>query len=393
MRLSLSLFALVILITGCSSSYVYQPLENECDNQVLSVNKNFETGRFQSCKWVGDNHIELQLAPENKPINPSPWYAFELQPKQQQTLLVTLKYSHGKHRYSPKMSVDGVNWKQMNEHAVKVSKDKKKATMVFKLNNRNVLVAAQPIIDNPSYKKWLQQLQAKSGNSKLSVIGQSMQGRSLNELALINDNSNSPYIVLLGRQHPPEVTGAMAMKVFVERLLADDELATAFREQFNLLVYPNINPDGVANGNWRHNMGGLDLNRDWGPFTQAETKQVIEAIDGHVNSADVWGMLDFHSTNKDIFYTQSDQEASRFPFFTNEWITAINNDNSPLNFKRKGSHNRSLPTSKTYFYERFKVPAITFEIDDKSKLSDIKVSAEIAAEHYMTQLIKRKQLL
>ena len=41
-----------------------------------------------------------------------------------------------------------------------------------------------------------------------------------------------------------------------------------------VIVYPLMNPDGVDEGHWRHNTGGIDLNRDWAHYNQPETRQV-----------------------------------------------------------------------------------------------------------------------
>lgn len=67
-------------------------------------------------------------------------------------------------------------------------------------------------------------------------------------------------VLLIGRQHPPEVTGAIAMVAFVEQLLRDEEgpcELCAFHADTNLVIVPLVNPDGVDAGNWRHNFGAL----------------------------------------------------------------------------------------------------------------------------------------
>ena len=68
-------------------------------------------------------------------------------------------------------------------------------------------------------------------------------------------------------------------------------------------MIPNMNPDGVEHGFWRHNMGGIDLNRDWGPFTQPETVLVRDQLDRFVQtgSPQLSLFLDFHSTDRDVF--------------------------------------------------------------------------------------------
>ena len=99
-----------------------------------------------------------------------------------------------------------------------------------------------------------------------SLVGQSVQGRPL----YLAETADRPeFILLIGRQHPPEVTGAIAMRSFIDTVLADSDLGRQFRARFKLAIVPLVNPDGVAGGHWRHNVNGVDVNRDWGPFTPA----------------------------------------------------------------------------------------------------------------------------
>ena len=44
------------------------------------------------------------------------------------------------------------------------------------------------------------------------------------------------------------------------------------------MVFPLMNPDGVDLGHWRHNAGGIDLNRDWALYRQPETRLVADFI-------------------------------------------------------------------------------------------------------------------
>src|SRR3546814_1987601 len=67
--------------------------------------------------------------------------------------------------------------------------------------------------------------------------------------------------------------------VFVDELAADSPLARDFRERTLVIVLPLLNPDGVVEGNWRGNINGQDLNRDWGPFTQSETRAVRDLLE------------------------------------------------------------------------------------------------------------------
>ncbi|MFT7431127.1 MAG: murein tripeptide amidase MpaA [Colwellia sp.] len=391
--IKITIIALMSLLSiGCHS--LNEPLSsrsnNTCETNGIIISKNFEAGRFSACRVINKNHIELFLSPENIPINASPWYAFKLESTKKTSIDVTLHYLHHTHRYSPKVSHDLQSWSTLDEDKVSIGGDKKRVKLSLSLNGKPLWVASHPIVDNSYYDNWLVKFNNTSTNINLREIGKSLQSRALVELSSFAGDYE-PTIILLGRQHPPEVTGAIALQSFVDRIFINDELAQVFRQHFNVLVYPNINPDGVALGNWRSNSNGKDLNRDWGPFDEQETQQVIKAIEEKTRKNSVWGMLDFHSTWADLFYTQTEQQPSRFPQFTTDWMNALNSSDSPIKFERKQSYKPDSPSSKNYFYERYQVPAITFELGENSNFEDIKISAAIAAETYMQQLLIRKQ--
>ena len=52
-----------------------------------------------------------------------------------------------------------------------------------------------------------------------------------------------------------------------------------FLTKYRILAFPIMNPDGVDLGHWRHNAGGIDLNRDWSKYHQPEIKNVIRFIE------------------------------------------------------------------------------------------------------------------
>ena len=114
---------------------------------------------------------------------------------------------------------------------------------------------------------------------------------------------------------------AIAFFAFYETLLADSELAAKFRQHFNIIAVPLLNPDGVIGGNWRHNLSGTDLNRDWGPFKQPETlliKKLLDQLDASGKNIRVF--LDFHSTKRNVFYTQNDANPTKPLRFTQTWL-------------------------------------------------------------------------
>lgn len=377
------------LLTYCLSLQVTAAgVANTCSNQHITLSKDFDGGRFASCKVQTNNVFQLTLVPENIPINPSPWYAFEIAADKVSSITIVLNYSHGKSRYWPQLSRDFSSWKRLGSNQVVLSEDEKKLSLQLDVKAGKTWIAAQPVIDNDSYQDWLELMAQDQPAMSLHQVGKSVQGRNLLALASVAKNKK-PVIVLLGRQHPPEVTGAMAMRSFVETLLQETELAKTFRGEINLLILPNVNPDGVAAGNWRHNFNGVDLNRDWGPFSQPETRQIKDFIEQYIVDKSLWMVIDFHSTWRDVFYIQRQEQKTRFPLLIASWLQKINEANSPITFEPKPGHSPHNATSKTYFYENYKIPAITYELGDDDEPKDIELSSQIAAKALMQLLLEK----
>lgn len=360
---------------------------------LYRISKAFSAGAFSNCTWHDANHLTVKVEPEDPKINPSPWYAFDITPLNSVNnplpLTITLDYGDFKHRYPPKI-FNQKGWQLIplptNPQQLRENKqDNTSYTFEVTVNSPKIRIAAQPIIDAKGYDRWISLLAKKLPSLRVASIGNSVEQRDIKMLSHITD-PKKPFIILIGRQHPPELTGAMAMLSFVPQLLADSEIANAFREQFNLLIFPLVNPDGVHHGHWRHNLQATDLNRDWGPFKQPETQAVIAQIDALTAQSTVWTMLDFHSTYRDILYTHADNATNILPSLARDWLAKIN-ANGPITFERKSSHSPNKATTKTYFYTRYNSPAITYELNDTTSPEDIAVSSSRSAQYFMKLLL------
>ncbi len=391
--LLLGLMMLTSGLYGCTATSIVAQHPPHCEFGDILIDSDFPAGRVDGCRQQ-DNAIVLSLAPENTPINASPWYAFKVIGPDTKTVQVVLDYSHHKHRYRPKISADGKHWTALADSSVSISKDGKRVSLRLTPSPQGVWISGQEIFDNDQYHRWYAQLMTANQAHGLRTkrLGLSIEGRPVTALDIHPQNPKR-YIVLIGRQHPPEVTGALAMVPFVERLLEDDALARDFRAAFGILMIPNLNPDGVARGNWRHNVGGVDLNRDWGPFTQQETQLVREEL-RRFESKDapqLYLFLDFHSTWRDIFYTQTPDMPTFPPEFTRLWLNdfaaALKPDYPDYQFEIKPGHNPDKNTSKAYMHAQFGIPAITFELGDDTDRVFIKEYARRAATTMMQRLL------
>lgn len=364
----------------------------ECATDKARIDKDFSTGAYSNCKATTKNHFKLTIAPEDEgEINCSAWYAFRIAAPRKTRIKVDLDYTRCGHRYWPKTSTDGVNWKFMNPKYVTIEgeSDERAARLTLSVGKEPLFVAAQEIFPPSVYDAWLSELD-KAPFASVELLGRSAHGRAI-KLLTIAEASSAPRetIVLVGRQHPPEVTGALAMLPFVETIMGDSELAKAYRARFETLAVPLLNPDGVVYGYWRHNTGGVDLNRDWGPFTQPETglmQNVLQSIDKDPERS-LRVLIDFHSTNKDVFYTIPDELPTDPELFIKTWLGFYQTRMPDYDVNRDARHVVGRPISKAHVYDTYGVPGITFEIGDETDRQLIKrIGRESAIAMMQTML-------
>lgn len=385
-RNTLSVSAVVLLFTQFAScASVDDTSRKSCSAPGYLIDAHFDGGNFHRCHVGADGAAVIELRPENQPINPSPWYAFRVNAQDTGPMQLQLDFGDARPRYRPKISVDGRKWQVLD--AARTAVDPAGSTLFVDLpmDTAAVWVSAQELYTGDWYDEWLREL-AVHDEVTVQLLGSSVQGRPL-YVAQSGDTRES--VILLGRQHPPEVSGAIAMREFVSAVLESSTLAIEFRARFRLIVVPFLNPDGVASGYWRHNMNGVDLNRDWGPFTQPETAAVKTLLDA-LESAGVAPrlMLDFHSTRDTLFYTQMEDEGAGSPDFATQWLARARQRLPVFPFRHEPRPHSGQPNAKNYFFSRYGIPSITYELGDETDRQLIARSAPVFAEEMMQLLLE-----
>ena len=350
-----------------------------CQSESLLLTTDFESARVNDCK-INGNHVSISIKPENKPINDSPWYAFKLQAKTASEVTVRVKYYGGKHRYHPKASVDGVSWTALPYRI-------KNGDLVFQvtLGDTPLLVAGQEIVSNHAYENWMQNIKTRFELTSVS-LGQSVQGRAIT--ALLSKGQSDKYLLVIGRQHPPEITGALAYFPFSETLLEN----STFRQHYNIVFVPNINPDGVALGHWRHNVNGVDLNRDWKHFKQPETAAIKQYLDTIVKrGGKITYGVDFHSTHHDVFYTMPQGKGLTPDDTTVNWLERLALAEPNFTVLDKPGHNPGRGVFKQWLSDTYGVHAITYEMGDNTNRKVIKQVAISAANTLSETLLNQSK--
>ncbi|QIK95795.1 hypothetical protein G7076_04335 [Sphingomonas sp. HDW15A] len=366
---------------------------SDCGIGAVTLDGDFEGAGFVECRRLGPSSFSLTIAPENRPpINCSPWFAFRIR---QRTALPTpvrvqLLYSACGHRYAPKISADTLRWSKLPPSSVTITQaDRRAAEIVFIVDQPETYVAAQELVVGAQYQDQFGNYSARPG-VKQRILGQSYDGRPI--VGLFIHSGTAPareQVLLIGRQHPAEVTGALAMDSFLATLLSNDPIARAYRDRFETIAVPLMNPDGVARGYWRNNRGNKDLNRDWLAFSQPETAAVdrlLRDIESNPRSR-LRMLIDFHSTRTDLIYSIPDGLATDPPMVSRDWIARLRTRLPGYRVNRIQEHQPGLPTAKTRLFERYGIPTATLEIGDETDRAWISWMGRQAALAMMETLL------
>ncbi len=372
-----------------------KPIKTICrkryDLQGIYIDSRFDGARVNDARRINDTLVEIDIEPENYPINNSPWYAFKITSDSLQKIWIKLFYKSGHHRYFPKTSSDGQHWNPIDSSEVIMDTTGQTFMFSIKVKPSILWVAAQPVVNTEYVHRWILQIQKHSLVYDAKSIGKTVLKRDIPFFKIgINNGQKKKIILLFSRQHPPEVTGFFALQSFINELLHNDSLSERFYKDYEFWVFPLINPDGVDLGHWRHNANGVDLNRDWAVFNQPETLSVRNFSVSEANRTlqNVILGIDFHSTFQDIYYVndQSDYTLSRN--LIRFWTNSIDRSVAPFKTIYDASPIKK-PVSKAWFYYQFGAAGVTYEVGDNVPVNLIDRKARAAAISLMDLLLQK----
>ena len=336
---------------------------------------NFEGARLNGAILSGDTLISVLITSENTPINPSPWYAFKVWSTEERNISMRISYQENAfHRYPPKYSKNGIDWQPIpDEHyrlggKIETASNGRtlasEAYLNLNIGKDTLWIAAQELNTSRHVWNWVEGLAQKPYIEQFKV-GESREGRPIPgmKIGLADDKK---MIFVLSRQHPPEVTGYLAMQAFVETLGGDSDIAKAFRKEYNAYIIPLANPDGVDNGHWRHSSAGIDLNRDWQNVNQPEVAAIQQFLAQKSQNGTFYFGVDFHSTWEDIYYTGHPEQTTNRPGLVLAMIERMTTELGLDPNIRPGNEFERGPTSSSYMYYELGAESLTYELGDNT---------------------------
>lgn len=351
------------------------------------MSNEFDGARLNNATQLNDSTVLATILPENMPINNSAYYAFKIWSSAPKTMYVKLDYPDGyTHRYRPKIMRDD-QWSVID--STREMRDGEDAIIKVELAKAPIIMAAQEVSSSQDVKEWYEGLMLGKPHVRYEMAGKSRRGRDIPAFDIYSGSpKGKDVIVILTRQHPPEVTGFYAYQYFMETLLADNELTRRFFERYRVLTFPIVNPDGVDMGHWRHNAGGVDTNRDWSRYRQPEIKNVVSYISKKIkkDKSRIALGLDFHSTWHDVFYTNDERASTTLPTFIDDWFAALEDRVDGYEVNEAANNSRS-PVSKGWMLYGHGATGITYEIGDDTPIERIEVIGKESATAMMEILL------
>ncbi len=385
----------LVLLQACSN--LSQDTENNKINvgekktfiiDGVSASNQFDGARLNNFVKLNESNFQATISPENIPVNASAWFAFQIWSERERTIGLSLKYTHHKHRYQPKLSTDGRQWLPY-DGPVLLNSDSTVATISVELSDQPLWVSAQEVISSQTTYDWLDQhIESKRFLVK-EMAGKTVSGKSVVVVSSENETTKEST-VFIARQHPPEVPGgSIAFRAFFEEVTSNSDLASNFRKNFNLYVFPLLNPDGADLGNWRHNANGADLNRDWIDFTQPETQAARNFITKKIEEEgkSIAFGIDFHTSYNGpylLILDSANEEASKTRIIPN-WLKSIDVDSLEMGDYRR--RDQKLPYCYNWFFNQLESEAVTYEERDEEDRAAIKLRARLYANKWMEAML------
>ena len=384
---------LVIVIYGCQKkglpskseeqkSIAYQDKKTFQAGKIFADNQ-FDGARLNGFKLLNDSTIRAIISPENTPINNSPWYAFRLWSDTATRFYLELQYTTHHHRYIPKLSLDGKTWKSMNASDIIIDTAHQKARLSLHLTKDTLWLAAQEIISSKKTYEWANHI-AQIPFAQKKIIGRSVLNKPIFSYEF-NEGKGEKALILIGRQHPPEVPGGtLSIQSFMNEILSDSELAQQFRQHFEVVLIPLLNPDGADLGHWRHNANGIDLNRDWQAFSQPET----QAVRKYVKNKDFCFGIDFHTSYSGPYLLVLDSlNTIKTQGIIPAWIQRIEGALTDHEIDAR-PRSQGLPYCYNWMINELGIEAVTYEEGDEIDRAIIHKRAKVYSEKLMETLLE-----
>jgi hypothetical protein len=271
----------------------------------------FESGNVAFVQQVGVDSFTFQIRLDPGALEIYGWYYFAIVGNSGRTVTLFLSNPDGWQNESckPLFSNDNRHW----ERVADVWREGSMIGFAQYLGSDTVWFAQGFPFTVTQMYAYLDSI-GSSPHLQRETLGYSVHGLPIDMVTITDDDwpdERKKTVWLISRQHPMESSPTFLLKGLVDWVLEDPEFSRWWRKDVVLKVVPIVNVDGVAEGYSRHNVNGINLNRNWQEDIQAEQHEVRAvhgAIDDYLTSGHpIDFFMDLHAApdNYDFGYRMS----------------------------------------------------------------------------------------
>lgn len=266
----------------------------------VKLSADFENGTLGAVKEIGPDEFYAYAFAENKPRSDFLWFHFRVDgcAGREVTFHVnpapfSRDRTSGNGTRLPVMSYDGDTWVGIDHP----SWNEDGTVLSFKPRfTQSPAWIASFFPYPPDRVSRFIAAHSASPAFRASVIGKTRAGRDLRLYAITDPatpEAGKRVMLFTTLQHDLETTGAMALEGLCRYLLSDDPRAAALRRSSVVYAMPQMDPDGIAEGNLYCPAG--NMNRQWGLGTTPETTALeafVRQLAAQGRTVDLF--MDFH---------------------------------------------------------------------------------------------------
>jgi hypothetical protein len=280
----------------------------------------FESGNIADVQEVGVDSFTFEIRLDDNHGDTYGWYYFAIANSQGRTATLFLTNPDGwqNENCNPVVSPDNVHWGRVTDVW------SQNGWLCFRQHlPADTIWFAQdfPFTVSQVYT-YLDSVETTSYVER-QTLGYSVHDRPIDMIS-ITDYSVSHDLkktaCLISRQHPMESPPTFLLTGLIDHILGESDFADYFRRDILLKIVPIVNVDGVAEGYSRHNVNGINLNRNWQTDFESEepeVRAVHQNIDDYINSGgSIDFFMDLHAApdNYDFGYRMS-QDYTSEPYY------------------------------------------------------------------------------
>ncbi len=247
----------------------------------------FESGNIANVQQVGIDSFSFEIRLDDNHGDLYGWYYFAIAGNRGRTATLFLTNPDGwqNSNCSPVVSPDNINWGRVQDVWGQ------SGWLCFRqhLPADTIWFAQDFPFTVSRMDAYLDSIET-SPHMMRQTLGYSVHDRPIDMITITDDFYPAEYkkiAYLISRQHPMESPPTFILTGLIDMVLEESDFADYFRRDIMLKAVPIVNVDGVAEGYSRHNVNGINLNRDWQPDFENEqpaVRVVHQNIDDYISA-------------------------------------------------------------------------------------------------------------